>query len=109
MPIDEGLVALLRDDLTDQINITEKKMFGGLCFMLSGNMLCGIHKNGGMFRVGKTLEPEALSIPGVRPMGFTKRPMPGFVDVDDDLMADDDRRLRLLSLAKTYVGAMPAK
>lgn len=109
MAIDQGLATLLRDDLADEIGISEKKMFGGLCFMLNGNMLCGVHKNGGMFRVGKELEAQALNIEGASPMDFTKRPMPGFIDVDDDLMADDARRLQMLALAKTYVGAMPAK
>lgn len=109
MAIDEGLTTLLREDLADTPNITEKKMFGGICFMMNGNMLCGVHKEGGMFRVGKELEATALQIDGATPMNFTKRPMPGFIDVDDDLMGDDERRVALLKLAMTYVGAMPPK
>ena len=109
MAVDEGLVEILREDLAHTVNITEKRMFGGLCFMLNGNMLCGVHKNGGMFRVGKELEAEALAFEGARPMDFTGRPMAGFIDVDDDLLGDDDRRLRMLALAQAYVGAIPAK
>jgi TfoX/Sxy family transcriptional regulator of competence genes len=112
MAIDEGLVELLREDLTSEADLgqlSEQRMFGGLCFMLNGHMLCGVHKNGGMFRVGKELEPEALATEGSRRMDFTSRPMPGFIDVSDDLMADDARRLKLLNLAKTYVGAMAPK
>jgi TfoX/Sxy family transcriptional regulator of competence genes len=109
MAVDEGLVEILRDDLAQEVNITEKRMFGGLCFMLNGNMLCGVHKNGGMFRVGKAHEADALSISGARPMGFTGRPMAGFIDVEDELLGDDTRRLQMLALAKDYVGAMPPK
>ena len=109
MAVDEGLVEILREDLTHTVNITEKRMFGGLCFMLNGNMLCGVHKNGGMFRVGKELEAEALAIEGARPMDFTGRPMAGFIDVEDDLLGDDTRRHKMLALAQAYVGAMPAK
>lgn len=109
MAYDEGHLALLRDDFVDQPGLIEKKMFGGICFMLNGNMLCGVHKGGGMFRVGKDREAEARAISGASPMAFTKRPMPGFIDVDDDLMADDTRRGQILALAKAYVGEMPSK
>ncbi|MDC0737161.1 TfoX/Sxy family protein [Cognatishimia sp. SS12] len=109
MAYDEGHLALLRDDLQDQTGIAEKKMFGGICFMLNGNMLCGVHKGGGMFRVGKELEAAALAIDGASEMAFTKRPMPGFIDADEDLFADDARRLKILRLALDYVGDMPAK
>lgn len=109
MAVDEGLVEILREDLAHTVDVTEKRMFGGLCFMLNGNMLCGVHKNGGMFRVGKELEAEALAIEGARPMDFTGRPMAGFIDVEDDLLGDDTRRLKMLALAQAYVGAMPAK
>jgi len=106
---DEGIAEVMRDALADTPGINEKKMFGGICFMMDGNMLCGVHKGGGMFRVGKANEETALAIDGVRPMDFTKRPMKGFVDVTDDLLEDDERRSVLIRLAKDYVGEMPAK
>ena len=109
MAYDDGLAALLRDDLANLTGITEKKMFGGLCFMLNGNMLCGVHKGGGMFRVGKQNHDTALAIPGAGPMAFTGRPMGGMVDVDDELMADDTRRARVMALAMNFVEPMPAK
>ena len=61
MAYDEGLAELMRGDLAGVPGITEKKMFGGLCFLLDGNMLCGVHKGGGMFRVGKDNEAAALA------------------------------------------------
>ena len=59
MAYDEGLAELLRGDVAELGAIAEKKMFGGLCFMLNGNMLCGVHKGGAMFRVGKDNAAEA--------------------------------------------------
>ena len=53
MAYDEGLAEILRSDLAEEDGVEEKRMFGGLCFMLHGHMLCGVHKDGGMFRVGK--------------------------------------------------------
>lgn len=109
MAYDEGLAEILRGDLNDLPAITEKKMFGGLCFMIQGNMLCGVHAGGGMFRVGKDNQAAALAIDGASPMAFTGRPMGGLVDVTDDAMVDDVRRAALMRLALDFVGALPAK
>ena len=104
MAYDEGLAEILRDALDGTPGIIEKKMFGGLCFMLDGHMLCGVHKGGGMFRVGKDNFDAALAVEGARPMDFTGRPMKGFVDVSDEAVADDTRRAELIALAKKNPG-----
>ncbi len=109
MAYDEGLAEILRGDLADEDGVTEKKMFGGLCFMLNGNMLCGVHKGGGMFRVGKDNHARALQIDGAQEMAFTGRPMGGMVDVSDAAMADDARRAQLMALARDFVDGLPAK
>ena len=75
MAFDEGLAQVFRDALIRTEGIIEKKMFGGLCFMLHGNMLCGVHQDGGMARVGKEAEANTLQIDGVTPLAFTGRPM----------------------------------
>ncbi|WP_204114309.1 TfoX/Sxy family protein [Shimia biformata] len=109
MAYDEGLASVLRDDLIGRDGISEKKMFGGLCFLVNGNMLCGVSKAGAMFRVGKENEAAALAIDGAREMDFTGRRMGGFIEADDDLMGDDDRRAQMLALALDFVGPMPPK
>lgn len=109
MAYDEGLAELLRGDLQDLMGVTERRMFGGLCFMLNGHMLCGVHKGGGMFRVGKDNHSAALAVEGAEPMAFTGRPMGGMVDVGDDAMADDTRRAQLLALARNFVDPMQPK
>ncbi|MGQ0566798.1 MAG: TfoX/Sxy family protein [Gemmobacter sp.] len=108
MAWDEGLAALLRDDLAGEA-VTEKKMFGGLAFLRAGHMVCGIHKGGAMFRVGKPNEAAALAIPGVSPMMFTGRPMSGMVDCSDEACADDARRGALMALALGFVRGLPPK
>lgn len=84
MPHDPHLADLMRESLKDRDNITEVKMFGGFCWMQNGHMISGVEVGRFMFRVGKELEPEALSRQGARPMDITGRPMPGIVWVDAD-------------------------
>ena len=109
MAYDEGLAAMMRDDLADQSGITERKMFGGLCFMMNGNMVCGVHTGGGMFRVGKSREAEARAIEGAGELTFTGRPMGGMIEVDEDAMADDDRRGQWIALSVKNAASLSAK
>lgn len=79
MAYDEGLAHRVRATLADQPAVVEKKMFGGLTFMLQGNMCCGIMKDGLMVRVGPEHYVDALGQPHARPMLFTGKPMKGIV------------------------------
>lgn len=89
--------------------LSEKKMFGGVCFMLHGNMLAGAMKSGAMFRVGKDREAEALALPGVRAMDLTGRRMGGLVQIDPETFDDTVTMAALLALATGFVGALPPK
>jgi TfoX/Sxy family transcriptional regulator of competence genes len=109
MPFDETLAGIMRDELSRLEGVTEKKMFGGLCFMLNGNMLCGIDKKGGMARVGKENEATALEMEGIDPLSFTGRKMGGMVDIDAAVFDDDQRLRAIVGLAIDFVGALPAK
>jgi hypothetical protein len=109
MAYDEGMAQIMRDTLSETSGVDEKKMFGGICFMLNGNMLCGVHKDGGMFRVGKDNETAALAVEGAGPLTFTKRKMGGMVDVTDAAIGNDDSRDQLMALAMDFVGGLPAK
>lgn len=109
MAYDEGMAQILRDDLIDLGGITEKKMFGGLCFMFNGHMLCGVHKDGAMFRVGKPREDEARAIDGAGPMTFTGRPMGGMIDVEDGAFIDDERRGKWVALSLINARSLPPK
>jgi len=109
MAYDETVAATIRQALAGRAGVTEKKMFGGLCFLLNGNMLCGAYREGGMYRVGKENAGAALALPHVRAMAMTGRPMPGLVDVDREAFTDAVLRDRLMAMALDFVGTMKAK
>lgn len=108
MPHDPHLAERLRHALAGRRDIQEKKMFGGFCWMLNGNMICGVEVGRYMFRVGKELEAEALARPGASPMDITGRPMRGFVWVRAE-HADGKALSDWIELAERYVGILPRK
>jgi hypothetical protein len=108
MPCDPELADAMRAALRGRRNVVEKKMFGGYCWMLRGNMLCGVEVGRYMFRVGPDLEREALRRPGAKPMDITGRPMKGFIWVDAGHAADGALR-DWIDFAARYVQALPAK
>jgi hypothetical protein len=81
MAYDESLAALVRKSLERRADVVEKKMFGGLAFMVSGQMVCGVVKDELMVRVGEAAYADAMARPHTRPMDFTGRPSKGAVFV----------------------------
>jgi TfoX/Sxy family transcriptional regulator of competence genes len=81
MAHDETLADRIRRAVGPRADVTEKKMFGGLAFLLDGRMFCGIVKDDLMVRVGPERYEAALAEAHVRPMDFTGRPMNGYVFV----------------------------
>src|SRR5688572_4046264 len=81
MAFNETLAQRIRDALKAHRGVSERKMFGGLAFMLNGNMCCGILGDELMVRVGDAGYENALKRPHVRPMDFTGRPMRGMIFV----------------------------
>lgn len=91
MAYDEFLADRIRTQLKEKnVLFVEKKMMGGLCFMMDNKMLCGIIKNDLMARVGKENYNESLSIEGCNEMKFTGRPLKGFVLVDSEAIDLED-------------------
>jgi hypothetical protein len=109
MAYDDGHAELMRQELAEEPGISEKKMFGGLCFMKNGHMVCGVHQGGGMARVGKAAELDALKIDGIAPLSFTGRKMGGMVDVSEDVLGDDARRAQIVTMALAYAKSLPPK
>jgi TfoX N-terminal domain len=108
MPYDPELADAMRKALSSHKDIEEKKMFGGYCWMLRGNMLCGVEVGRYMFRVGKELEAKALSQPGAKPMDITGRPMRGFIWVDAKT-AKGKTLEDWIACAAQFVGTLPPK
>ncbi|MFN7941074.1 MAG: TfoX/Sxy family protein [Thermoanaerobaculia bacterium] len=82
MAIDEKLAARARAALADRADVEEKRMFGGLAFMVRGHMACGVVGDQLMVRVGPENHERALRLAHAHEMKFTGRPMRGFVVVD---------------------------
>lgn len=84
MAYDEKLAARIRSLLADRDDVAEQPMFGGLTFMLSGNMCCGVNKDELIARLAPDNEDAALARPCARPMDLTGRRMRGFVAVSPE-------------------------
>lgn len=113
MTVDHDLNDRFRDALEGKEGVSEKRMMGGTCFFLHGNMLGGADraKSGErrfMFRVGKENQAEALRRPGTSPIAFGNQRMGGMVFVDE--AACDAAALReWIALVMTFVGTLPPK
>jgi len=108
MAYDASQAERLRRALSDRKHVREHAMFGGVCFMLRGHMLCGTGWQGLMFRVGKEQEAAALKRRGASGMELKGRRMHGFIWVDP--AACDARALReWIALAERYIATLPAR
>ncbi|MGD2047943.1 MAG: TfoX/Sxy family protein [Chloroflexota bacterium] len=90
MAYDEGLAQRIRETLGDRPGLEEKKMFGGVGFMLYGNMACGVNKEDLIVRVGPEKYEDAVIRPHARPFDFTGRPMKGWVMVGPEGYASEE-------------------
>jgi TfoX/Sxy family transcriptional regulator of competence genes len=86
-----------------------KRMFGGLCFMLNGNMLMGTFRSGLMARVAKEDHETVLKISGASEMVMKDRVMLGFILIDADSVEDDKALQRWVDLALAYNATLPVK
>jgi len=91
------------------VEVAEKRMFGGVTLMLNGNMLCCASKKGLMVRVGKEAEAQALQLPHARPCDGAGHKMPGFVMIDPEGLSHDRDLAAGVKMALQYVSAMPPK
>jgi len=109
MAFDKGLAERVRDLGGHSAGMSERKMFGGLCFMLHGNMSFGVVGSELMVRVGPDSYAEALSLPHAREMDFTGRSMRGMVFVGADGISEDDDLKDWLGRGIAFAGSLPAK
>jgi hypothetical protein len=109
MTYDTATAARIRRVLAGRADVTEKKMVGGLSFLVSGNMCCGATGPALMIRVGAGARDQVLAEPGVRPMQFAGRSLSGFVCVDPPGFATDDALARWIQRALDFVATLPPK
>ena len=109
MAFDESLAARIRDSLARRKGVQEKKMFGGVGFLLNGNMLVGVWKDSLIVRLGPEEGDEALKEPHVKEFDITGRAMKGWVLVEPEGIEGDDQLGGWIQQAVKFVGALPAK
>jgi len=109
MAYDEALADRVRAAVADRTDISEKKMFGGLCLLSRGNMFAGIQGDTLMARVGPDAHDDAMSRPHARIMDFSGRPMRGYVYVDAAGISSEAELADWIALSLAFVDTLPAK
>ena len=109
MAYDEGLAQRIREALGELPGLVEKKMFGGVGFMVQGNMACGVNKDDLIVRVGPEQYEEALARAHTRPFDMTGRPMKGWVMVSADGYESDDALKSWVQQGVQFALTLPPK
>jgi TfoX/Sxy family transcriptional regulator of competence genes len=109
MAFDEGLAQRLREQLDGTGRVVERKMFGGLAFLVEGNMCVGVMGDELIARIGPEATEAALGRPGSRLFDFTGRPMKGWVMVEPGALEEDDDLAGWVGEALAYVRTLPPK
>ncbi len=108
--MDAKLADRIREGLSGQQTLSERKMFGGICFMLDGNMVAASMKDGSLLaRVGETGMGAALARPGAMPMDMGGRQMKGFVVVAPDAVSNPAALASWLDDSVAFVRTLPPK
>ena len=109
MAFSEALAARIRQRLTGRRNVEEKRMFGGVGFLLNGHMLVGVWKDSLIARLGPDGGDKALREPFVREFDITGRAMKGWVIVVPEGLEEDDQLSGWIRRATEFVETLPAK
>jgi TfoX/Sxy family transcriptional regulator of competence genes len=106
---DEALADRVREVISTRAEGSEREMFGGIVFMVAGNMACGVIDEDLIVRLGEEEAEKALEEDGVRPFDFTGRPMKTTVYVSPERTADDTGLAEWVDAGADYAATLPAK
>ena len=109
MAYSEEFADRIRDVIGGRSGVSERKMFGGIAFMVNGNMACGIIGEDLMVRLNRDEAEQVLAEEHVGPMEFTGRKMSGFVTVAAPGIADDQGLARWVDVGADYAASLPPK
>jgi TfoX/Sxy family transcriptional regulator of competence genes len=109
MAYDEELAMRVREVVSGTPGLTEKAMFGGIAFMVRGNMAVGVSKEDLMVRVGPDEHEAALSRPHVKPFDMTGRPMKGWVVVEPEGVKSQEALREWVKTGVEFALSLPAK
>ena len=109
MAYDSKLAERIAAVLKGRRHITQKSMFGGLCFLYKGHMVCGVEKTRLVVRVGPEAYAACLKLKHVTPMDFTGRPLTGFVYVQPEGVKRSDALSRWVQRGLDHARSLPPK
>jgi|SRR3990172_5731187 len=109
MAFDEELADRIRASLGKRKGLTEKQMFGGIAFLLNGNMCCGVHRSQMIVRLPPAATDKALSEEHTRRFDLTGRPMKGWILVEPAGLKTDPKLAKWVAVAAKYAGSLPPK
>ena len=107
MAYSEKLLQRIRQILAHRSDVVEKKMFGGVAFMVKGSMACGPHDDSLIVRIGNEAATEAMEEPHVKPMDFTGKVLKSFAEIRPSGIKTDAQLRRWVLMAAEYAAAMP--
>jgi TfoX/Sxy family transcriptional regulator of competence genes len=109
MAYDLNLAMRVKSALGNQDGLVEKKMFGGIGYLVNGNMACGVHANNLIIRVGKERHLEALTQPDTRVFDLNGKPMAGWIYVEPQACANDHDLQKWINYGIEYALSLPPK
>ena len=109
MPYNEKIDARIKNVVSKWKNTDAKKMFGGVCHLLKGNMFCGVYKDYLILRLGEAKAEEVLKSPFAKPFDITGKPMKGWVMLEENGFNTTQQLEEWLEAAKAFVNTLPPK
>ena len=109
MAYDEGLADRIRDLLSAHSEVSERKMFGGIAFMVGGNMAVGVLREDLIVRLAREEAAKALAEEGIVEFDFTGRPAKGMIFVAPEQTADEKSLAGWVEAGAGYAASLPSK
>ena len=109
MPYDANLAQRINTVLGDRKGFVKKKMFGGIGFLLNGNMCCGVHRDNLILRLDPKVVEVSLAEERTKPFDITGKVMKGWMMVTPPGLTDEAKLKRWIDLAVRFVETLPAK
>ncbi len=109
MGFNEALAGRIRDALAQKLGVEEKRMFGGVGFLLHGNLLVCVWRDSLIARIGLAAYEAALALPNVRKFDITGRAMKGWVMIDPEGLASDGQLQDWIERAWDFVSTLPGR
>jgi TfoX/Sxy family transcriptional regulator of competence genes len=109
MAYDEGLAQRMRDQMADFPGVVEKKMFGGIGFLVNGNMACGVNKDYLIVRLDHEQYEEAMKKPSVKSFDMTGRPMKGWIMVSPGGYKTEEELKDWIQQGMAFASSLPEK